>query len=150
MEDMLGHWCGGGMPTGHPMDGLLEAYGWFGKSFVDADTVHPLLFGSSIEHAVALDPRWIPIEQTWRLRFAHNDLARWSFRALRPLLRTSRPRARLRMLEHRGVVSATMVYDHLPINDVFRWIDSETRLGLMDMRGFSQPFFFVLRRVAPG
>ena len=44
LDFMLGRWKGEGMHTGHPMDGLLEAYNWYGKEFVDADTVHPLLF----------------------------------------------------------------------------------------------------------
>jgi hypothetical protein len=39
-----------------------------------------------------------------------------------------------------------MIYDFLPIHDVFRQVDDATRLGLMDMRGMDQPFFFVLRR----
>ena len=102
IDEMIGEWRGAGLHTAHPMDGLLERYGWYGKVFIDAETVHPLL-------------------------------------------QTSRPRARLRLLAHRGVVSATMVYDHLPINDVFRRVDASTLIGLMDMRGMGPPFFFVLR-----
>ena len=45
-----------------------------------------------------------------------------------------------------GVVTATMIYDALPINDLFRAVDGATRLGLMDLRDMPQPFFFVLRR----
>jgi hypothetical protein len=43
-DEMLGRWRGSGLPTGSPLDGLLEAYGWYGKEFLDAETVHPLLF----------------------------------------------------------------------------------------------------------
>ena len=50
------------------------------------------------------------------------------------------------MMEHRGVSTATMIYDALPIHDVFRKVDDDTVLGLMDLRGLPQPFFFVLRR----
>jgi len=39
---------------------------------------------------------------------------------LLPLLATRRPRARLRPVEYRGVTSAAMSYDQLPIIDVFR------------------------------
>lgn len=40
-----------------------------------------------------------------------------------------------------------MVYDQLPVNDVFRRVDDDTVLGAMDMRGFSSsPYFFVLHR----
>jgi hypothetical protein len=31
MEELLGCWTGSGLPTGHPFDGLLEAFGWHGK-----------------------------------------------------------------------------------------------------------------------
>ena len=37
-------------------------------------------------------------------------------------------------------------YDNLPINDVFRKVDDNTVLGIMDLKGMKQPFFFVLRR----
>jgi hypothetical protein len=49
-------------------------------------------------------------------------------------------------VEHRGVASAAMLYDHLPIVDIFRRLDEHTLLGVMDARGISQPFFFILRR----
>ena len=35
------------------------------------------------------------------------------------MLRTDEPKAWLRMTEYRGVVSATMIDDSLPINDIF-------------------------------
>ena len=38
---MLGRWRGEGLNTGHPLDGVLERFGWYGKEFVDADNVHP-------------------------------------------------------------------------------------------------------------
>ncbi len=43
-EFMIGTWRGAELPTGHPLDGLLESSGWWGKQFVDNETVHPLLF----------------------------------------------------------------------------------------------------------
>ena len=51
-------------------------------------------------------------------------------------------------VEHRGVGTAAMVYDALPIIDVFRRISADAVLGLMDLRGLAEPFFFVLRRDA--
>jgi hypothetical protein len=63
-----------------------------------------------------------------------------------PLWITHHPQARLRVVEHRGVASASMLYDHLQIVDVFRRLDGHTLLGVMDARGISQPFFFTLRR----
>jgi hypothetical protein len=49
-------------------------------------------------------------------------------------------------VEYRGVVTAAMSYDQLPIIDVFRSVDADTLVGAMDMRGLEQPFLFVLRR----
>jgi Domain of unknown function (DUF4334) len=73
-------------------------------------------------------------------------VTRASFDVVRPLLYTHRPKARLRVLEHRGVATAAMVYDALPIIDVFRRVDPDTQLGLMDLRGLPAPFFFLLER----
>jgi Domain of unknown function (DUF4334) len=39
-----------------------------------------------------------------------------------------------------------MVYDTLPIVDVFRRVDADTLLGLMDLRGLPEPFLFLLER----
>lgn len=55
--------------------------------------------------------------------------------------------ASLRAVEHRGVVTATMVYDKHPVFDHFRRVDGDTVLGLMDRKG-DAPLFFWLRRSA--
>jgi hypothetical protein len=68
---------------------------------------------------------------------------------LRPALRlltTPFAQARLRMMQFRGLLSATLVYDDIPVEDVFRSMNEETMLGLMNLKGLGQPFFFVLRR----
>ena len=70
------------------------------------------------------------------------------FTALRGVIATTKPHARLRLTEYRGVVSATMCYDALPVNDVFRKVDDQTLLAVMDLRGMERPFLFVLRREA--
>jgi hypothetical protein len=64
------------------------------------------------------------------------------------VIATTKPHARLRLTEYRGVVSATMCYDALPVNDVFRKVDDQTLLAVMDLRGMERPFLFVLRREA--
>jgi len=149
-EEMLGRWRGSGLPTGSPLDGLLEAYGWYGKEFLDAETVHPLLFGTR-SGPRPVDPALVPMALLRdRPGLAHSRAARAAFRLARPLLTTSKPRARLRSVEHRGVQTAAMVYDALPIIDVFRRLSDDVRLGLMDLRGLPDPFFFVLRRDSTG
>jgi hypothetical protein len=148
---MLGAWRGSGFPTGHPLDGSLEAYHWWGKRFESAEAVHPLVFERRNGRLISLHPLWmLPV---------FGVLDRWHFpqgawvgrllQLLMPLLATRQSRARLRELSHRGQVTAAMVYDHLPINDVFRRVDADTVLGLMDQKGSSRMFFFVLRRQPP-
>ena len=58
---MLGRWRGSGLVTGSPLDGLLEAYGWYGKEFLDDETVHPLLFTDRSGRPRAVDPSLLPI-----------------------------------------------------------------------------------------
>jgi len=145
-EEMLGRWRGSGLPTGSPLDGLLEAYGWYGKEFLEAERVHPLLFGAP-GGPRPIDPALIPMGLLRdRPAVAHSAAARRAFTVVRPLLRTAKPRARLRTVEHHGVATAAMVYDALPIIDVFRRVSDDVRLGAMDMRGLPSPFLFVLTR----
>lgn len=147
-DELLGRWRGSEVPTGHPMDGLLETYRWWGKAFRSADDVDPLLFTGRDGAVRALDPRRLPVAVA-----AHGWAPRWSvlgsLTALaHPVLATGAPRARLRDLEVRGVVTVAMVYDHLPIIDAFRRVGQDELLGLMDRRGDPVPFLFRLRREA--
>src|SRR4051794_16985865 len=145
--ELPGRWRGSGLPTGHPFDGLLEAYGWYGKEVVDAETVHPLLFRDRRGRPRAVDPAHAPLGVLRRAPgLARTSVARAGFGVVRPLRTTRRPAARVRAVEFRGVVSAALVYDRLPIVDVLRRVSAGTLLGLMDMRGVPTPFLFVLRR----
>jgi hypothetical protein len=56
--------------------------------------------------------------------------------------------ASLRMVEYRGVSTATMVYDKHPIFDHFHKVDDDTMVGAMDRKGEPAPLMFVLRRRA--
>ncbi|MFG6488570.1 DUF4334 domain-containing protein [Roseateles sp. BYS78W] len=151
IDFMLGTWRGEGFATGHAMDGALEAYGWWGKRFDSAEDVHPLLFARRGGALLALNPIWMAPALPWLDRWplpkstAIGRVLQW----LLPLLSTKHSGARLRQIEHRGRVTAAMVYDRLPINDIFRRIDDDTVLGLMDQKGSAKTFFFVLRRQIP-
>ncbi|WP_142848617.1 DUF4334 domain-containing protein [Telmatospirillum sp. J64-1] len=150
IADCLGRWRGGGLHTGHPMDGLLEALGWYGKEMLDAERVHPLLFQGRDGAVFPLNPALMPVSLAQLAPgLAQGRGIQAAFAVSRRLLRTSRPKARLRMMEHRGVVTAAMIYDDLPICDLFRRIDRNTLLGVMDLRGMERPFFFTLRREEP-
>ncbi|MGN2637244.1 DUF4334 domain-containing protein [Nocardia takedensis] len=145
-EIVTGRWKGSEIETGHPFDGVLGASGWWGKQFDSADFVHPLLFSDGTGKIFAVDPRRVPLSLTDKIPLPGVRAVRRSLRVVGPALRTKRPTARLRSIEHRGVVTAAMVYDHLPIIDHFRRVDADTLFGVMDMRGLREPYFFVLRR----
>lgn len=144
-EDVTGRYRGRELATGHPLDGLLERSGWYGKQFDDVDHVHPLLFRDPRGDLFAVDPRRVPLGLAPKVPVAVVEKARAALGLLKPAIRTSKHRARLRAVEHRGVVTAAMVYDHLPIIDVFRRVDDNTLLGAMDLRG-APPYFFILSK----
>lgn len=143
---MHGNWKGAGFHTNHPMDGLLETFGWHGKTFIDDNSVHPLVCRDASGSLFNVDPQRIPMSLATGASLPRSNLMSRLFLGLKVVLQTKQPRARLRMMEYRGKVSATMVYDHLPIHDVFRKVDDDTVLGIMDLRGLENPFFFILRR----
>ncbi|WP_312125123.1 DUF4334 domain-containing protein [Brevundimonas sp.] len=134
---LIGEWAGEPFATGHPMDGALEATGWRGKRFDSVDAVHPLLFDDGKGGTFAVHPG----------RFMGKPASGKAVER-RAELETDQPAARLRSVLHRGQVTAAMVYDDLPIIDMFRRVDARTVLGVMDMRAMPLPYFFVLRRVS--
>ncbi|NEQ50601.1 MAG: DUF4334 domain-containing protein [Leptolyngbya sp. SIO3F4] len=146
LDFMLGRWQGSGLHTDHPMDGLLEASNWYGKEFINPETVHPLLFLTPQREIIKVAPQ--PIAMKWGLKIPglKSDFMQPLLGITTSLLKTEESQARLRMMEYRGKVSATMIYDYLPINDSFRKVDDNTVLGIMDYKESPQPFFFILRR----
>ncbi|MFC4128379.1 DUF4334 domain-containing protein [Nocardia rhizosphaerae] len=145
-EDLTGRWHGRELATGHPLDGLLAASGWYGKQFDGPDSVHPLLFTDPAGEIFAVDPKRVPLGIADKVPPALVARGRGLLGVARPVLRAPGYRARLRALEHRGVVTAAMIYDHLAIIDVFRRVDADTVLGVMDFRDRPDPYFFVLAR----
>lgn len=135
---MKGTWKGLELRTGHPMDGMLSATGWYGKQFLDEERVHPLLFFTEDRASIfPVNPRKWP-----------SPTIRGPVGPHRSEVETDQFKARLRMTEYRGKLSATMIYDDWPTLDVFRQVDGDTVLGVMDARGMAAPYFFVLRRDA--
>ncbi|MFI1912553.1 DUF4334 domain-containing protein [Nocardia sp. NPDC020380] len=145
-EVTTGRWRGAEVRTGHPWNGMLVETGWYGKQFDSADSVQPLLFSGPDGTVFPVDPRRVPLFLAGKVPVSSLRPVRRSLGVLRPLLETRTPRARLRELEYRGKSSVAMIYDHLPIIDIFRRVDEDTLLGVMDLRGMDQPYFFVLYR----
>jgi hypothetical protein len=144
--DLIGTWRGATLRTGHPLDGLLETLGWYGKRFETAERVHPLIFSDG-GPPVALDPAFLPSGLALRLPgLARSAPLRAAFRASWPLLRARRPGARIEMRPFRGRTGAAMVYLRQPITDHFRRAGPDRLLGCMERRGMERPFFFLLFR----
>jgi hypothetical protein len=150
---MIGTWHGAEVPTGHPMDGLLAATGWWGKRFVDGETVHPLLFPTmdgkglwALNPALAFGGLGVTSKLPAKLALPRTLPVAGVIAALRPVLQTRSAKARLRTTRYRGTDTATMIYDQLPINDVFRRLSDDAVIGAMDLRGSRRPYFFALYR----
>jgi len=142
---MRGRWIGHELATGHRWDGKLTAAGWQGKEFLEDDAVHPLLFGDRHGFSYPVDPRWVPVGLVDKIPVRSVAVMGRAIGWLRPVIQARRPGARLRTVDYRGTASAAMVYDRLPIIDVFRRVDDDTLLGVMDMRD-TPPYFFYLVR----
>ncbi len=148
LEFMLGRWRGSGLQTSHPLDGWLEATNWYGKEFVDPETVHPLLFSDAWGNIVKVAPNALLLDWALQLPCPKSKGFGPIFGVTPHLLRTWTGQARLRLMDYRGKVSATMIYDRLPINDAFRKLSDRAVLGVMDFKAVPQPFFFRLERCA--
>ncbi|AFY39385.1 hypothetical protein Lepto7376_3151 [[Leptolyngbya] sp. PCC 7376] len=146
LEFMWGRWHGRGIETEHPMDGMLEMSNWYGKEFIDAETVHPLLFADRRGEIFKVAPHPMAMDMVLKFPMPNNPSLKPLLIALNSLFKTDKSQARLRMMENRGQVTATMIYDYLPINDSFRKLDENRVFGIMDYKKIEQPFFFVLTR----
>ena len=107
--------------------------------------MHPLLFGDG-NTIYKVDPNPITFNLGLSIDLPQKQSLKPLYAAMSKMLKTEESKARVRMMEYRGKLSATMIYDYLPINDVFRKVDDHTLLGLMDFKGMEQPFFFLLNR----
>ena len=142
--DLAGSWREG-VETGHPIDGLLELLGWHGKRFSGPEGAYPLVFQHTKGGALNVNPAAIPIG--FVVRHPIYSGTRWRAGS------SGHPACCCKLSgrgaaghdRYRGVVSATMIYDPLPINDVSRKVDEDC--VLVNGHAFTpQPFFFVLRR----
>lgn len=146
LDFMIGRWQGSELSTGHPLDGLLDVSGWYGKEFINPETVHPLLFSDSFGHLIKVAPNSLIMKLASSGLVPQNTALKPLYTFLTSLQKTHESQARLRMIEYRHKISAAMIYDHLPICDIFRKVDDRTVLGLMDQKSSPQPYFFLLTR----
>ncbi|KAH0282518.1 hypothetical protein M436DRAFT_68443 [Aureobasidium namibiae CBS 147.97] len=135
-EAIVGRWKGSELATGHAVDGTLSASGWYGKEFTERDA-HPLLFQNKNGEVFAGNPT-----KTMALGARGESIVE-----NQKEVETKDYQARIRVVEHKGVSTASMLYNEHPIIDHFRKVDDNTLLGVMDNLLMPEPpFYFVLRR----
>ncbi|MDL2402614.1 DUF4334 domain-containing protein [Rhizobium mayense] len=148
VAELTGLWHGHCITSGHPLDGVLENLGWYGKRFRSDHRADALLFSVGPHRLVAIDPGMIPLKLALRFhRFGRSRAARGWFSYLQKVWRANGPVASLRPMSFRGKMSAAMVYDEQPIIDYFRRIDDDRLLGVMAVEGDRRYYFFLLTRI---
>ncbi|WP_370246511.1 DUF4334 domain-containing protein [Nocardioides sp.] len=121
VADILGHWRGGDFATGHLAGTVLEQVRWHGKWFESPQDAKPLICRG----------------EDGRL-FSH-------------LKAGGGGEASLWEVGFRGEVTATMVYDKLPVLDHFKAVDDTTLMGIMNGKleaafGVADLYYFWLER----
>jgi Domain of unknown function (DUF4334)/GXWXG protein len=145
--EMIGLWQGCGVPSGHPLDGVLENLGWYGKRFHADRHADALLFSTGGRRLAAVDPAGIPLRFALRFsKLGRTKPARNLFFHLIKSLWAKGPVASLQSLPFRGKTSTAMVYDRQPITDHFRRLDDDRLLGVMIIDGDPRIYFFILER----
>jgi hypothetical protein len=145
-DELRGLWRGREVFAEHPLEGLLSTCGWYGKRFDDDEHVFPMLFARRNGSTFCANPARMPLSA--RLNRLPQPLVRLLFRCAYPYVVTRASGARLRTLEFRGVPGACMIYDRLAVIDVFRRMDENTLLCIMDLKDDTsgKAFFFQLYR----
>ena len=121
VHDLLGSWRGGDFATGHPASRLLEQIRWHGKRFGGPLDADPLVCRAEDGTLYA---------ETAAAGGGSASL--WA-------------------VAFRGEVTATMVYDALPVLDHFKAVDDDTLMGIMNGKleqvfGTADPYYFWLER----
>jgi len=121
VECMLGSWRGGDFSTGHPASALLERLRWHGKRFDGPLEAHPLICRAEDGSL-----------------YSNTEAAGGGL-------------ASLWEIDFRGEVTATMVYDAMPVFDHFKVVDHDTVMGVMSGKleplfGTADPYYFWLER----
>ena len=146
--EMIGLWRGVGVPSGHPLDGVLENLRWFGKRFHPDMRADPLLFQWLPGQLVAIDPRFVSVRLAIRLApLGRTSLARNLFSHIQKAFRAQATTAALEIRTFEQTASAAMIYDKQPIVDHFRRANDDTLAGMMCVRDDEMRLFFKLMKV---
>ena len=148
--EMVGLWRGEDIPSDHPFDGVLENLQWFGKRFLPDLRADALLFQWKPDRLVPLEPAAFPIRLAIRLApLGRTSLARKLFSHVQKVARAHGTTAKLTLRMVDGLETTAMVYDKLPVIDVFGRVAENEVAGMMVVDGDDRWYFFRLRKVIP-
>lgn len=145
--ELIGLWQGSTIATGHPLDGVLEALGWYGKRFHADKRADALIFSTGSRRLVPLDPARMPIGLA--LRFSSLAKRQWFHNLFSYAIKAMWARgtvASVKISSFQGIESAAMHYDAQPITDHFRRVDENRLMGVMEITGDPRYFVFLLER----
>lgn len=141
MSMLAGSWRADPSYSETPGGALLIRGGWWGARFTDTESVDPLLFPDAAGRGVfAADL----VKVLTLLSSGVEDIS-----TRRRDVETTAPIGRVRMVEYRGLVSAALIYDQVPVLDYLRAVDQDTIVAAVEGRGMAdQPAFVRLHRSA--
>ena len=121
VEEILGPWRGGDFATGHVASSVLEKVRWHGKRFDSPLAAVPLVCRDDDGEL-----------------YSNKEAGGGGEASLWPVA-------------FRGEVTATMVYDRLPVLDHFKKVDDDTLMGIMNGKleaafGVKDLYYFWLER----
>ena len=121
VEEILGPWRGGDFATGHVASTVLEKVRWHGKRFDSPLAAVPLVCRDDDGEL-----------------YSNKEAGGGGEASLWPVA-------------FRGEVTATMVYDRLPVLDHFKKVDDDTLMGIMNGKleaafGVKDLYYFWLER----
>jgi hypothetical protein len=123
VEEVLGGWRGGDFATGHVASTVLEKVRWHGKRFDGPLAAVPLVCRDDSGEL-----------------YSNKEAGGGGEASLWPV-------------QFRGEVTATMVYDKMPVLDHFKKVDDDTLMGIMNGKlgaafGIEDLYYFWLEREA--
>ena len=146
LDFMVGRWRAAAVPTNNLQDGNLAVLDFYGKRFHGAGNnyeVDPLFCWSGDNLVMLASPPYFTMKTNpYMVPSTSTPFRREVFHKINQLTvlkccTTKKPQAHTMIAEHRGVYTTAMVYDELPMLDVFRKVDENTILLVFILKGFS-------------
>lgn len=145
INKLRGKWEGVDLDTNHHINTLLTYCDWYGKEFLDEENVHALIFRESLksDRCFRINPKFFPIGAKV---FPNHYITRLIFVLFSQFIQTKKTTAKLEMIEYRGKRSASDIYFDAKMVGYYRKIDHKTVLGVIEIKAYKEPLFYVLQK----